>query len=112
MGELKAATAADGDSSNPTSPRLSNRNRSNSNSLSSMMLKNSPNRSSSKRLSGHNLFLMKRMDNSAGARFGVVHVVRLMKFRSKRKETATRMNYLLFGGDTTGCIWAWNLSLK
>merc|ERR1712003_314820 len=60
-------------------------------------------------------------------RFGKVHCVKFMKFEndntSKRKKKGykikksknknisdTGFNYLLFGGDTTGCILCWNLS--
>merc|ERR1712048_376352 len=55
-------------------------------------------------------------------RFGKVHAVEFMKFNEKSsKKTKQRLskkkkslnkafNYLLFGGDTTGCILCWNLS--
>merc|ERR1719203_720346 len=60
-------------------------------------------------------------------RFGKVHAVEFMKFGSennnkkkqrlsKKKKSSSKslldsgFNYLLFGGDTTGCILCWNLS--
>ena len=36
-----------------------------------------------------------------------------MKFEgTKKRNKKNKLNYLLFGGDTTGCILCWNLSLK
>merc|ERR1712176_730923 len=40
-------------------------------------------------------------------RFGKVHCVEFMKVKNGSKIA---WNYLLFGGDTTGCILCWNLS--
>eukprot|EP01083_Nonionella_stella_P019080 53040_1 len=61
-----------------------------------------------KKISKSNIFKIKQTDSVSSLRFGVVHCVTFMRFKSKKN----RLNYILFAGDTTGCVLCWNLSLK